>query len=90
MVIFTHSGVTHIRMADYKESQAAFNFLTLSPLFLIHIYRYYFVLEESRALAPFTVTVTPCDVPIEWSILVHKASASFLGKAALGKTLGSA
>ncbi|NXS11905.1 NDNF protein, partial [Neodrepanis coruscans] len=42
--------------------------------------RYYFVLEEGRGLAPFTVTVTPCDVPIEWSILVHKASASFLGK----------
>ncbi|NWX39070.1 NDNF protein, partial [Steatornis caripensis] len=46
--------------------------------------RYYFVLEEGRALAPFTITVTPCDVPIEWSILVHKASASFLGKAARG------
>ncbi|NWR69422.1 NDNF protein, partial [Centropus unirufus] len=46
--------------------------------------RYYFVLEEGRALAPFTITVTPCDVPIEWSILVHKASASFLGKAAGG------
>ncbi|NXC50771.1 NDNF protein, partial [Penelope pileata] len=46
--------------------------------------RYYFVLEEGRAPAPFTVTVTPCDVPIEWSILVHKASASFLGKAAQG------
>ncbi|KFV72020.1 Protein NDNF, partial [Struthio camelus australis] len=46
--------------------------------------RYYFVLEEGRAPAPFTVTVTPCDVPIEWSILVHKASASFLGKAARG------
>lgn len=55
-------------------------------LFLIRIYRYYFVMEEGRALAPFTVTVTPCDVPIEWSILVHKASASFLGKAARGKT----
>ncbi|NXE06663.1 NDNF protein, partial [Lophotis ruficrista] len=38
--------------------------------------RYYFVLEEGRALAPFTITVTPCDVPIEWSILVHKASAT--------------
>ncbi|XP_008500381.1 protein NDNF [Calypte anna] len=46
--------------------------------------RYYFVLEEGRALAPFTVTVTPCDVPIEWSILVHKASASYLGKATRG------
>ncbi|NXW81855.1 NDNF protein, partial [Alopecoenas beccarii] len=46
--------------------------------------RYYFVLEEGRALAPFTITVTPCDVPIEWSIHVHKASASFLGKAARG------
>ncbi|KFP67014.1 Protein NDNF, partial [Cariama cristata] len=46
--------------------------------------RYYFVLEEGRTLAPFTITVTPCDVPIEWSILVHKASASFLGKAAQG------
>ncbi|NXL89420.1 NDNF protein, partial [Alectura lathami] len=46
--------------------------------------RYYFVLEEGRALAPFTITVTPCDVPIEWSILVHKAPASFLGKAVQG------
>uniref|UniRef100_G1MUT8 Protein NDNF n=1 Tax=Meleagris gallopavo TaxID=9103 RepID=G1MUT8_MELGA len=44
--------------------------------------RYYFVLEEDRALVPFTITVTPCDVPIEWSILVHKASANLLGKAA--------
>ncbi|NXG58169.1 NDNF protein, partial [Hemiprocne comata] len=46
--------------------------------------RYYFVVEEGRALAPFTITVTPCDVPIEWSILVHMASASFLGKDARG------
>ncbi|NXU47697.1 NDNF protein, partial [Turnix velox] len=46
--------------------------------------RYYFVLEEGRALAPFMVTVTPCDVPIEWSILMHKASAVFLGKAMQG------
>ncbi|XP_008935846.1 PREDICTED: protein NDNF-like [Merops nubicus] len=46
--------------------------------------RYYFGLEEGRALAPFTITVTPCDVPIEWSILVHKASTSFLGKPARG------
>ncbi|KFP25088.1 Protein NDNF, partial [Colius striatus] len=46
--------------------------------------RYYFVLEEGRALAPFTITVTPCDVPIEWSILVHKASETFFEKAAGG------
>ncbi|XP_069720450.1 protein NDNF-like [Phaenicophaeus curvirostris] len=46
--------------------------------------RYYFVLEEGRALTPFTITVTPCDVPIEWSVLVHRASASFLGKGAQG------
>ncbi|NXT27354.1 NDNF protein, partial [Syrrhaptes paradoxus] len=46
--------------------------------------RYYFVLEEGRALAPFSITVTPCDVPIEWSILEHKASASFLGKTTQG------
>ncbi|NWT04903.1 NDNF protein, partial [Mionectes macconnelli] len=46
--------------------------------------RYYFVLEESRVLSPFTVTVTPCDVPIEWSILVHKASASSLGRETQG------
>ncbi|NWI10503.1 NDNF protein, partial [Crypturellus soui] len=39
--------------------------------------RYYFVLEEGRAPAPFTITVTPCDVPIEWSILRHKASAIY-------------
>uniref|UniRef100_A0A8C2TN99 Protein NDNF n=1 Tax=Coturnix japonica TaxID=93934 RepID=A0A8C2TN99_COTJA len=46
--------------------------------------RYYFVLEEDRAPVPFTITVTPCDVPIEWSILVHRASANLLGKAAQG------
>ncbi|CAM4700646.1 unnamed protein product [Lepidochelys kempii] len=46
--------------------------------------RYCFILEEDKAPAPFTVTVTPCDVPIEWSILVHKASTNFLGKAARG------
>ncbi|NXW77132.1 NDNF protein, partial [Hirundo rustica] len=34
--------------------------------------RYYFVLEEGRVLAPFSITVTPCDVPIEWSILMYK------------------
>ncbi|NXY88318.1 NDNF protein, partial [Alcedo cyanopectus] len=47
--------------------------------------RYYFILKEGRALAHFTVTVTPCDVPIEWSILVHKASASILEKAEKGE-----
>uniref|UniRef100_A0A8D2JFQ3 Protein NDNF n=1 Tax=Varanus komodoensis TaxID=61221 RepID=A0A8D2JFQ3_VARKO len=36
--------------------------------------RYYFVLEEGRMSAPFAVTVTPCDVPIEWNIRVHKTS----------------
>nr|XP_056705337.1 protein NDNF-like [Euleptes europaea] len=46
--------------------------------------RYYFVLEEGRMSAPFTVTVTPCDVPIEWSIRVHKTSPNYLGKAARG------
>ncbi|XP_048363034.1 protein NDNF-like [Sphaerodactylus townsendi] len=46
--------------------------------------RYYFVLEKGRTSAPFTVTVTPCDVPIEWSIRVHKMSPSYLGKAAHG------
>ncbi|XP_053166612.1 protein NDNF-like [Hemicordylus capensis] len=46
--------------------------------------RYYFVLEESRTPAPFTVTVTPCDVPIEWSIQVHKTSTNYVGKAAHG------
>ncbi|KAI1231668.1 Protein NDNF, partial [Lamprotornis superbus] len=35
--------------------------------------RYYFALEEGRVLAPFSITVTPCDVPIEWSILVYKS-----------------
>ncbi|NXN77640.1 NDNF protein, partial [Bombycilla garrulus] len=34
--------------------------------------RYYFVLEEGKVLAPFLITVTPCDVPIEWSILLYK------------------
>ncbi|KAJ7324317.1 hypothetical protein JRQ81_017337 [Phrynocephalus forsythii] len=44
--------------------------------------RYYFVLEEGRTSAPLTVIVTPCDVPIEWSIRVHKATANNAGKAA--------
>lgn len=30
-------------------------------------------MEEGRVLAPFSITVTPCDVPIEWSILVYKS-----------------
>ncbi|XP_074855683.1 protein NDNF-like [Carettochelys insculpta] len=47
--------------------------------------RYCFILEEDRAPAPFTVTVTPCDVPIEWSLLVHKGSTNFLGKIAQGE-----
>ncbi|NXO18064.1 NDNF protein, partial [Oriolus oriolus] len=46
--------------------------------------RYYFVLEEGRVLAPFSITVTPCDVPIEWSILVYKSPPGFPGKAAPG------
>ncbi|XP_062987712.1 protein NDNF-like [Elgaria multicarinata webbii] len=44
--------------------------------------RYYFVLEEGRTSSPFTVTVTPCDVPIEWNIRVHKTSTNYLGKEA--------
>nr|XP_060624942.1 protein NDNF-like [Anolis sagrei ordinatus] len=47
--------------------------------------RYYFVLEEGRSSAPLTVTVTPCDVPIEWSIRVHKSSTNYLGKAVQDK-----
>ncbi|KAL8186892.1 UNVERIFIED_CONTAM: hypothetical protein K2H54_019815 [Gekko kuhli] len=46
--------------------------------------RYHFVLEEGRTSSPFTVTVTPCDVPIEWSIWVHKMSPNYLGKSAHG------
>lgn len=81
-VISTHSGVT----TSEGTLSGRLEFLEAFALFLIHVYRYYFVLEEGRALAPFSITVTPCDVPIEWSILVHKASASFLGKVAQGKT----
>ncbi|XP_072851225.2 protein NDNF [Pogona vitticeps] len=44
--------------------------------------RYYFVLEEGRTSAPLTVIVTPCDVPIEWSIRVHKTTTNYFGKAA--------
>uniref|UniRef100_A0A8C8RNC0 Protein NDNF n=1 Tax=Pelusios castaneus TaxID=367368 RepID=A0A8C8RNC0_9SAUR len=59
-------------------------FLNAFSPFSIHILRCCFILEEDRAPAPFTVTVTPCDVPIEWSILLYKTSTNFLGKAAPG------
>ncbi|XP_070610037.1 protein NDNF-like [Erythrolamprus reginae] len=42
--------------------------------------RCYFVLKESKASAFFTVRVTPCDIPIEWSIRVPKTSANHFGK----------
>ncbi|XP_069096675.1 protein NDNF-like [Pleurodeles waltl] len=42
--------------------------------------RYYFVLEEDTKLSHFTVTVTPCDVPIEWTLLMHKTRHMFHGK----------
>ncbi|XP_030060756.1 protein NDNF isoform X2 [Microcaecilia unicolor] len=41
---------------------------------------YYCILEPSSTPAPFTITVTPCDVPIEWSVLHYKAPLSFRGK----------
>ncbi|XP_063290772.1 protein NDNF-like [Pelobates fuscus] len=44
--------------------------------------RYYFFLEEN-ATPHFSITVTPCDVPIEWSILHYKAHVSH-GKIADG------
>lgn len=84
-VISIHTEVTTSREAHFLRVPNRPEFLYASPQILIRIYRYYFVLEEDRALLPFTITVTPCDVPIEWSILVHKASASLLGKAAQGK-----
>lgn len=58
------------------------------PSISIPIHRYYFVLEEGRVLAPFSITVTPCDVPIEWSILVYKSPPGFPGKATPGKAFG--
>ncbi|XP_026566773.1 protein NDNF-like [Pseudonaja textilis] len=42
--------------------------------------RCYFVLKESKTSAFFTVRVTPCDIPIEWSIRVPKPSANYFGK----------
>lgn len=42
--------------------------------------RYYFSLQENSS--HFSITVTPCDVPIEWSILEYRASHAFHGKAA--------
>ncbi|XP_063162677.1 protein NDNF-like [Candoia aspera] len=42
--------------------------------------RCYFVLKESKISALFRVRVTPCDVPIEWSIRVPKISANYFGK----------
>ncbi|KAM4703505.1 protein NDNF-like [Rhinophrynus dorsalis] len=35
--------------------------------------RYYFAMEENTT-GRFSITVIPCDVPIEWSILHYKAS----------------
>ncbi|KAM4636700.1 protein NDNF-like [Discoglossus pictus] len=35
--------------------------------------RYYFALEEASS-PHFSITVTPCDVPIEWNILHYKAA----------------
>ncbi|KAM4031180.1 protein NDNF-like [Anomaloglossus baeobatrachus] len=43
--------------------------------------RYYFTLGENSS-PHFSITVTPCDVPIEWSILHYKASHAFHGKTA--------
>ncbi|XP_073431023.1 protein NDNF-like [Dendrobates tinctorius] len=43
--------------------------------------RYYFTLGENPS-SHFSITVTPCDVPIEWSILHYKESHAFHGKAA--------
>ncbi|XP_073537551.1 protein NDNF-like [Phyllobates terribilis] len=43
--------------------------------------RYYFSLGENSS-PHFSITVTPCDVPIEWSILHYKASHAFHGKTA--------
>ncbi|OCT71949.1 hypothetical protein XELAEV_18034926mg [Xenopus laevis] len=40
--------------------------------------RYYFPLEENTT-HHFSITVTPCDVPIEWSILQYKMSHVFHG-----------
>eukprot|EP00079_Xenopus_tropicalis_P012614 XP_002939769.1 PREDICTED: protein NDNF-like [Xenopus tropicalis] len=40
--------------------------------------RYYFALEENST-HHFSITVTPCDVPIEWSILQYKMSHVFHG-----------
>ncbi|KAG8551891.1 hypothetical protein GDO81_004326 [Engystomops pustulosus] len=41
--------------------------------------RYYFTLKEN-SIPHFSITVTPCDVPIEWSILHYKASHALHGK----------
>lgn len=84
-VISIHIEMTASRKVHFLLVSNRPEFLHAFPWIHIHIYRYYFVLEEDRALVPFTITVTPCDVPIEWSILVHKASANLLGKAAQGK-----
>ncbi|XP_069609301.1 protein NDNF-like isoform X1 [Ranitomeya imitator] len=43
--------------------------------------RYYFTLGENLS-SHFSITVTPCDVPIEWSILHYKESHAFHGKTA--------
>ncbi|XP_034291135.1 protein NDNF-like [Pantherophis guttatus] len=48
--------------------------------------RCYFVLKESKTSSFFTVRVTPCDIPIEWSIRVPKTSADHFGKTISGNS----
>ncbi|XP_029465159.1 protein NDNF-like isoform X2 [Rhinatrema bivittatum] len=62
----------HLILPDGKE--------TTIHLLKDMLKRYYCILEPSSIPTPFTITVTPCDVPIEWNILQYKASQVFYGK----------
>ncbi|XP_007438545.2 protein NDNF-like [Python bivittatus] len=89
VICFSHSLVTTVALQQNFKSEM-FNFYrTLmlaegkeTTLFLSKEApkRCYFVLKESKISALFTVRVTPCDVPIEWSIRVPKISANYFGK----------
>lgn len=35
-----------------------------------HFHRYYFVVEEDNT--PLSVTVTPCDAPLEWKLTLQE------------------
>lgn len=43
------------------------------------VYRYYFVVEEDNT--PLSVTVTPCDAPLEWKLTLQDLPEESSGEA---------